>query len=233
MIPTNFQEIETLYRRLLQSKQKVFAVTAPAHGQGASSLGYAAARRCAKAGSKVLLVELQTRCSSLSETMAIPRHPWLPNPDDAEQAITVLDQGHLALLAAPIHQPLPLGFREPETLHALIDHWRGIYDFVFVETAPLNAAKSQEIGPVNVMRTADRVLMSVMPRKTTHQELAHAMHEINQAGTELLGVIANDRFNPLLVDEIKRQIKRIVPFRVLRDRVERWINTIPFLWRLP
>ncbi len=233
MIPTNFQEVETLYRKLLQSEQKVFAVTAPARGQGASTLGYAAARRCTKAGGKALLVEMQTHCSSLHETMAIARFPWLPEANSAREAMTVLDQRRLTLLAAPIHRSLPIGFREPGTLKALIDHWRETYDFIFLETAPLDAALSQEISPVNVLRASDRVLISVMPRKTTHHQLAHAMSQVDQAGVEVLGAVANDRHNPLLVHEIKRQIKRLMPIKALREKVERRIEAIPFFGRLP
>jgi Mrp family chromosome partitioning ATPase len=233
MIPTHFQEVESLYRRILQSGQHVFAICAPAMGQGASTLGYAAARRCSRAGKRVLLVEMYTHGSRLYETMAIARDSWLPTVESARQATTTVDNDRLGLLAAPLHDHLPLGFREPDTLTGLVDAWRRQYDFVFLVTAPMSMVNRREISPIAVIRTCDVSLLSVMPRKTTHQELENAVAMIEQSGTPLLATIVNDRHNPLIAEEIKRKIRQWLPACRLRLAIERKIDSLPLLQQLP
>jgi Mrp family chromosome partitioning ATPase len=234
VIPVHVQEVETVYRRILETGCRVFAVAAPARGQGATTLAFAAARRCAAAGSRVLLAELHTRSSGLDSLIGLARQPWLPTAADAASAITLVEGGRLGLLAAPLHERLPHGFREPAVIAELVAGWRQSFDIVFIETAPLGSHDSHEIGAVNVMRASEGIFLSTMPRRTTARELDHAMALVQQSGVPIAGVVANDLFNPRLADELRREVARILrrPGRI-RAWIEARIGSLPLLEMLP
>ena len=222
-LPATHVEIDAVYRATFGAALRVIAVTAAGPGQGASTLALALARRAAAGGRTALLVELTTRGSATAERLGVPRRDWTEAPESIAAAFTDLGGGLTVLPAPSLGRPPPL-LREKDTLRALREAWLARFDVLILDLPPILSANPHDIDAITAGSVADGVILSVMTRVTREAELIEAVAQLRHAEIEILGVVANDRENPTLGDEIARELgrlQRLLPGPV--RRLQRWI----------
>ena len=209
MIPTNYAEIDALYRAILADGAKCIAVTAAGAGEGTTTTAYAIARRISRAGCKVLLVDLNVHGSSLGAFLGIERIEWSPDDMELEEKLTDFGTDGMSALAAPLEGALSPGFREPDVLRAFFERMAETFDFIVIDTAPVLARNARNVPPLAVCRAAGAVLVSVMARKTVQPALTQAVDLVRNEGARLIGAAMNDRDNPSLGEELEREAGRL------------------------
>jgi Mrp family chromosome partitioning ATPase len=222
-VPATYTEIDSVYRATFGADLKVVAVTAAGAGQGASTLALALARRAATGGKAALLVELTTRGSAVVDRFGLDRRDWSADPKTAEAATVDLGGGLCALPAPSLGRPPPL-LREADSLKALRAAWLERFDLVVLDLPPVLSANPHDIDAITAGGVADGVVLSVMTRVTREAELIEATDQLRRAGIDLLGIVANDRENPTLGDEIARELgrlRRFAPWPI--RRLQRWV----------
>lgn len=222
-LPATYSEIDAVYRATFGAQLRMIAVTAAGTGQGVSTLALALARRAAAGGRRTLLVELTTRGSAAAERLGAPRRDWSETPESVAAALTDLGDGLTALPAPSLGRPPPL-LREKETLRALREAWLARFDLVILDLPPVLSANPHDIDAITAGGVADGVILSVMTRVTREADLIEAVAQLRHARIEILGVVANDRENPTLGDEIARELGRLRPLLPgpVR-RLQRWV----------
>jgi Mrp family chromosome partitioning ATPase len=222
--PAQHRELDAVYRAAFGGDLRVIAVTAPERGQGTSTLALALAERAAASGRSTLLVELTTRVSAVAERLGVVRRDWDERPDCAAAAIVPLAE-RLAVLPAPsLGRPAPL-LREAAGLRLLRADWLARFDFVILDLAPVLSTDRDDIDAAMAAGVADGAILSLMTRVATETALIRSVDLLRRADVELLGVVANDRDNPTLGDEIAREIgrlRRLAPRPVAR--LQRWVR---------
>jgi Mrp family chromosome partitioning ATPase len=229
--PSTHTEIDAVYRATVGAALCVIAVSAAGTGQGVSTLALALARRAAAGGRKTLLVELTTRGSAAAERLGAPRRDWSEAPGSAAAAQFDLGDGLTALPAPSLGRPPPL-LREKNTLLGLRQSWLERFDLVILDLPPVLSANPHDIDAITAGSVADGVILSVMTRVTREADLIETVAQLRHGGIEILGVVANDRENPSLGDEIARELGRLR--RVLPGPVrwlQRWVLSRKLLRR--
>lgn len=222
-LPATYSEIDSVYRATFGAALRVVAVTAAGPGHGASTLALGLARRAAAGGKAALLVELTTRGSAVVERFGLDRRDWGADPEDAAAAMVDLGGGLAALPAPSLGRPPPL-LREVDALKALREAWLTQFELVVIDLPPVLSTNPHEIDPITAGGVSDGVVLSVMTRVTRESELIEATDQLRHAGIDLLGIVANDRENPTLGDEIAREVgrfSRIAPGAI--RRLQRWV----------
>ena len=235
MIPTNYAEIDALYRHVVADGVRSLVVTAAGSDDGATTLAYALARRASRAGRRVLLVELNLYRPALDALIGLDRADW--SPDDAESvdaAITRFGADGMAALPAPAVDTVATSFREVDILSSFVDRLSATYDFIVIDAGPIGVRNARNIPPLSVCRAVGTVLFSVMSRHTSETDASAAVDLVRGEGARILGAVINDRDNPSLGEELEREANRL---RRLMPGVSAWLHRLirraPLLYQLP
>lgn len=235
MIPTNYAEIDAVYRHFTTAGVTRLAVTGAGNDDGATTLAYALARRASRAGRSVLLVDLNLYRPSLDALVGLERVAWSPNDlAGVEAAITRFGADGMAALPAPIGDTVSSAFREADLLRRFVEHLGERYDFVIVDVGPVGACNARNIPPLLICGAVGTVILSVMARRTSEADASAAVTAISNEGARLLGAVINDRDNPSLGEELEREANRL---RTVFPGLVRWLKSLlrkaSLIYRLP
>lgn len=235
MIPTNYAEIDALYRHIVAERVRSLVVASAGSGDGATTLAYTLARRASRSGRKVLLIELNVHRPALEELLGVERVDWSPDdPDSVDAAIAHFGADGMAALAAPLVDTVSAAFREVDVLSRFIERLSGTYDFIVLDSGPVCVRNARNIPPLTVCRAVGCVLFSVMSRHTSEADVAQAAELIRGEGARILGAVVNDRDNPSLGEELEREagrLRRLSP--ALVGWLHRLIRRASLLYQLP
>lgn len=235
MIPTNYAEIDALYRYVVADGVRSLVVTAASSDDGATTLAYALARRASRAGRSVLLVELNLYRPSLDALVGLDRVDW--SPDDTgsvDAAITRFGADGMAALPAPAVETVAAAFREVDVLERFVERLSQAYDLIVIDAGPVGVRNARNIPPLSVCRAVGTVLFSVMSRQTSETDAAAAVELVRGEGARILGAVINDRDNPSLGEELEREANRL---RRIAPPIVRWLHRMirraSLLYELP
>lgn len=235
MIPTNYAEIDALYRNLVADGTRRLVVTAAGSDDGATTLAYALSRRASRAGRSVLLIDLNVYRPSLDELVGLDRVAWSPaDPASVDAAITHFGADGMAALPVPDAASVSTAFREAEVLSEFVDRLAERFDFIVVDAGPAGVRNARNVPPLAVCRAVGAVLLSVMAHQTSEADAAATVSAIRNEGARILGAVINDRDNPSLGDELEREADRL---RRFAPGLSAWVKTLirkaPVLYQLP
>jgi capsular exopolysaccharide synthesis family protein len=155
---------------------KVIQVTSSEASEGKSTIIANLGIALAKAGHRILIVDLDLRRPSLHRTWEVPRTPGISDHvvGQADLMIHHVEKYDLDFAPAGNEPPESQRLLSSAKLAQLITKWRESYDYVLLDTPPLLVADSLVIS-----RMTDMVLFVVRPRhcRRTHLKLAQATHE--------------------------------------------------------
>ncbi|WP_415903025.1 hypothetical protein ACMXYR_04125 [Neptuniibacter sp. QD29_5] len=205
--------IETVYARVLRQNLQQFTICSTQSDAGNTSLALAVATRAAKAGKRVLLIELNPSSPQLVTWLSLKNTEWLPLTGHWEHAAQETDVPGLMVLNCPVQSSHCVEFRDLETLKLFFNSCLNLFDMVICDSAPVLTEKSQLQNdnhlPVDIICSASKAtLLNIVTGRTTESQVDEARETLKNSGAILAGVIMNDRFAPSLQQELIRETYR-------------------------
>ncbi|MCU0664947.1 MAG: polysaccharide biosynthesis tyrosine autokinase, partial [Myxococcota bacterium] len=130
---------------------KVIQVTSSEAGEGKSTVIANLATALAKAGEKVLLVDLDLRRPSQHRAWGLPRSPGISDHLVGRAALPILhvERHGVDVITAGHEPPETQRMLASERLGQLVKGWRESYDYVLLDTPPLIVADSLVISKLS------------------------------------------------------------------------------------
>lgn len=209
MLPVESQELESVFSRTYVQASHCMAITAASRGEGVSTLILSLARRHIIAGRKVLIVDLNLINQSLVKSLAVPSTPWEGFwMAGSRQVFQPKEEKGLAILPAPSDINQLVKLREPGVLQKAVAEWKKYYDVVLLDTPPLNNLNASAISSPTICAASDSVILTVLAGHTTDTMVSIAVKKLIEVDARLVGTVINDRYNPVLKDELLLGLKR-------------------------
>jgi Mrp family chromosome partitioning ATPase len=208
-LPIHYAELEAIHSRTLGNGTRTLAVASAVGGEGTTTLARALAERTAASGRRTLLVDLNLEHPSLHAHYALGRSDWSPETAGDDGAILPSGMDRLSVLPAPTRVRDHWGFRDAETLRALIERWLVQFDRVVVDTSPLTRRNRQNVPADTVCAACAKTLLVVLAARTPESQLLESRQLLDAAGAELVGAVLNDRYLPGLASELMRETRRL------------------------
>ncbi len=164
-------------------------VTAPRHGEGATTVAVGLATALAKErDSRVLLVEANVRTPALSTILPLSTRSglvdFIAGRATPDALLTRLDALNLSVIAAgELHGEAV----DLEMIDALLGRLRGQFDFIVVDGPPVNTYADASVLGTKV----DGVILVVESDNTPLGEADAAKRQLTKVGARILGVVLN------------------------------------------
>lgn len=170
---------------------KKFCITSSALGEGKSITMLNLAISFAEAGQKVLLIDADMRRPALARLLIEKASPGLSNIlaglASVEESIHRGVYPNLDIIFAGDVPPNPSELLSNERMRGLIDEMSCLYDYILVDTPPVNAVSDTCI----VANLLDGVLYLVRENKTEREAVKRGVNQLQLVGAKLLGFVLN------------------------------------------
>ncbi len=172
---------------------RTLLVTSPSPSEGKSTTAANLAAVMAQTGQKVILVDTDLRRPVMHKVIGVPNNTGLTTAMLENAPITL--NGHLSptqvenlsvLTSGPI-PPNPSELLGSRRMASLIEQLSQQADLVIFDSPPVLAVTDAAV----LGRQVDGVLLVADAGQTREQALAHAAHELQKTGANLLGVALN------------------------------------------
>ena len=177
-------------------------VTAPRHGEGATTVAVGLANALAKdRESRVLLLEanLRTPCFTalLPVTTTSGLIDFIGGRVAPEALVTRIEDVNLSVIAAG---PPPSQTVDLEMIDALLARLHSQFDFIVVDAPPVNSYADTSILATKV----DGVILVVESDATPLHEAEMARRQLDKVGARILGVVLNRRrsYMPAFIESL-------------------------------
>ncbi len=181
---------------------RTILIASPAAGDGKTTIAHHLAAVAARAGSRVLLLEVDLRNPTVAHRLGLPPEPGLTDVllgdismDEATRSIGPVGQadgeregGTLGVLSAgAVRPPNPGELIESRAMEWVLEQARAEYDFVVIDAPPLTVVSD----PFPLLGRVDGVVVVGWVGRS-HREAAEQLHQIlDSCAAPLLGVVAN------------------------------------------
>ena len=217
--PTSFTEINRIHRQTLSSRNGSLVVTSATMGEGVSTFSHIMALRSADNGQRTLLIDLNLRNSQLSANFNAERKLWdLPKRDKDDplnDLITPVDNvPNLDFMAAPRDDESVQFLRDVQRAHRFFTILEKQYDQIVVDTTPVGVLNRLNADPVLLAAAATHCAVVLLAGVTPRKLIIDCVHQLEEAGATLGGVLINDYRNPSLKEELLAftdKLKRFSP----------------------
>lgn len=193
---TAFSEaLRSLRTALLLSRSsappKVILVTSAAEGEGKTTISLHLAAALVRNHSKVLLVEGDMRCPTLSRRVSMTGEKGLSNllAGDMEQLEVrpFSDLPDLAIIPSGPTPPYPAELLGSTRMKELIEQWSKAYDFVLIDSPSLLAVTDAAV----LSKVADITLLVTRHAQSTNKSLERAWQILRIDQDTKVGVVLN------------------------------------------
>ncbi len=174
------------------SECKIIAVTSPNQNEGKTTTTVNTAIAFTQIGSKVLLIDTDLRRSSVHKMFSLPRDNGLSEvlcgfitPDKAVRKNVI---ENLDVIVAGQAPPNPAELLSSPKMKAIIDEYKKQYDYIFIDTAPINVVTDATL----LANMVSGMMIVVRQNVTTNDSLAKTFSALEFAGAKVIGVIMND-----------------------------------------
>lgn len=170
---------------------KKFCITSSTLGEGKSITMLNLAISFAEAGQKVLLIDADMRRPALARLLIEKASPGLSNILAGLVSVDeTIHQGvypNLDIIFSGDIPPNPSELLSNERMHDLIEDMSKQYDYILVDTPPVNAVSDTCI----VANMLDGVLYLVRENKTEKDAVKLGVNQLQLVGAKLLGFVLN------------------------------------------
>jgi capsular exopolysaccharide synthesis family protein len=193
---TAFSEsLRSLRTALLLSRSsappKVILITSAAEGEGKTTISLHLAAALVRNHSKVLLVEADMRCPTLSSRLSISGARGLSNMLSGDQEDMELrpfaDLSDLAIIPSGPTPPYPAELLGSSRMKELIDKWSKAYDFVIIDSPSVLAVTDAAV----LSKMADITLLITRHAQSTQKSLERAWQTLRIDPETKVGVVLN------------------------------------------
>ena len=189
-------QVQEAYKTLrtnirFSSPGRKFCVTSGLSGEGKSITTLNIAISFAEAGQKVLLIDADIRRPSMARLLVENGAPGLSNVlaglCSEEEAIRKDLMPNLDVLFSGEIPPNPSELLGSENMPALLERLEKKYDYIFIDTPPVNIVTDACI----VGKLLDGVLFVVRQNRSDRESVKDGVAQLELAGVKLLGFIFN------------------------------------------
>jgi polysaccharide biosynthesis transport protein len=176
---------------------RTIVIASPAPGDGKTTVARRLAEAAARLGSRVLLLEADLRHPSLAQQLELPPGSGLADvlveavsAADATHSVPVSGRGRshtLDVMAAGATPPNPGELLDSRGMGAVLEQARAMYDFVVVDTPPLNVVSDA----FPLLTKVDGVVVVGWVGRSRSDDAERLQQVLAGSGAPLLGVIAN------------------------------------------
>lgn len=172
------------------SKQKQIVISSPLMEEGKSTTAINMAIAFSQLGCKVLIIDADLRKPSVHKKLKIQNTNGLStvliNMCPFEEAVEKIN-ANLDVLTSGQLPPNPSELLGSESMTALLQSLEAKYDYVFIDTPPINIVSDALV----LAPKTNGIVLVVRDHATTHDEMKKSVNYIDFAKTRLLGVILN------------------------------------------
>lgn len=169
---------------------KVFVMTSSVATEGKSETTVNLALALAEAGSSTLLIEADLRRPRVVNYMSMPDRFGLTNilsgQADFADVVQETKYAGVDLLACGPLPPNPSELLASDTARNLFNDLRSKYDYVLIDSPPLLPVTDGAL----LARVTDGALLVVRVHRTTAEQVAQAVDNLDKADANLLGIIS-------------------------------------------
>jgi capsular exopolysaccharide synthesis family protein len=193
---TAFSEsLRSLRTALLLSRSsappKVILITSAAESEGKTTISLHLAAALVRNHSKVLLVEADMRCPTLSSRLSIVGERGLSNVLSGDQEDMEIrpfaDLSDLAIIPSGPTPPYPAELLGSSRMKELIDKWSKAYDFVIIDSPSVLAVTDAAV----LSKMADMTLLITRHAQSSQKSLERAWHTLRIDPETKVGVVLN------------------------------------------
>ncbi len=170
---------------------KKFCITSSTSGEGKSITILNLAISFAETGQKVLLIDADMRRPALARLLIEKASPGLSNVlaglSTTEEALHKEVYPNLDVLFSGDAPPNPSELLGNDSMRNLIEEMSRVYDYILIDTPPVNAVSDTCI----VANIVDGVLYLVRQNRTDKEAVRSGVHQLELVGAKLLGFILN------------------------------------------
>lgn len=193
---TAFSEsLRSLRTALLLSRSsappKVILITSAAEGEGKTTISLHLAAALVRNHSKVLLVEADMRCPTLSSRLSISGDRGLSNmlsgDEENMEVRPFADLSDLVIVPSGPNPPYPAELLGSSRMKELIERWSKAYDFVIIDSPSLLAVTDAAV----LSKMADITLLVTRHAQSTRKSLERAWQTLRIDPETKVGVVLN------------------------------------------
>ena len=173
---------------------KVISITSAAPNEGKSSLSYKLAETLTEYGKDVVYVDCDMRNSSFCRHYGIDKKKIKGLSEYLSGNVTVDDilinnenNSKLFIICSGKNPPMPSALLSGERFAELVKALRENFDYVILDTPPINAV----IDSIFISNASDGTIMVVESGVTERPAAERAMAELTMSSANILGVIVN------------------------------------------
>lgn len=224
--PTNYTEINRLYRTVLGDEKGSLVITSTQEGEGTSIIAFALAQRAAEAGRKVLLIDLNLKDLDLTQNLKLPQKDWnLDKRKATDNLADLIEQSKqfatLSFMAAPADEASIKFLKDADRAERFLKTIGAQFDHVIVDTSPITAYNRANADSVILASAADHAVVSLLAAKTPGRKAVRAVRQLQESNAPTKGVIVNNFYNPSLQEDIMRAI---APLHKLSPGLHDWLR---------
>ena len=175
---------------LSQSNEKSITVSSSVAGEGKSTTAINIAVAFSQLGCRVLLIDADMRKPSVHKKLRIANDKGLSSIlvgfSELEESVTTINPNFDVITSGPT-PPNPSELLGSEQMTQLLTKLEGIYDYIILDTPPVNIVPDALV----VAPKTSGVAFVVQDGLTPHEQFQKALGSIEFAGVRMLGVILN------------------------------------------
>jgi capsular exopolysaccharide synthesis family protein len=169
----------------------VILITSAAEGEGKTTISLHLAAALVRNHSRVLLVEADMRCPTLSHRLSVSGERGLSNllsgDNEAMEVRPFADLPDLAIIPSGPTPPYPAELLGSEKMTELIESWSKAYDFVIIDSPSLLAVTDAAV----LSKKADITLLVTRHAQSTRKSLERAWQTLRIDPDTKVGVVLN------------------------------------------
>lgn len=229
--PTSFTEVSRIHRGMLSDKKGSVVVTSTSAGEGSSLITQLMAQRSAENGKRTLLIDLNMKDSSVSESLGIDRSAWnLPARTVTETLPELVHpvEGvkNMFVMSAPLDVATVQYLKNMQNAKNFFEVLEGEFDQVIVDTTAVSLTNRYNVDPVILGSASHSTVIVMMAAHTPKERLTRAIKQLREAGANIEGVVVNDVLNPSLKERLYKLVdffKPVAPgFSIwMRDKINK------------
>lgn len=169
---------------------KVIVVTSAEPGEGKSTTAGNLALSIAEGDKKVVLIDCDLRKPSLHKKFEISNTAGLSDVIVGKESISVVGyryNNNLTVLTSGKIPPNPSEMLGSKSMKALIDALKKVFDYVILDTPPVQAVTDAQI----LSTRADGTLLVIRAEKTKKDSVVNSINLLKKVNANIIGTILN------------------------------------------
>lgn len=171
---------------------KKVVITSPTSGEGKTTTCINLACTFAETGAKVLVIDSDLRAPRLHKYLKLANEKGLSNIlasfNTAEDCIIHTERENLDCITSGPVPPNPVELVSMDTMKELIEDLEKKYDYIFIDTPPLNIVTEALI----LSKHATGVILVTRQKYTMYKAVERAINSLKFANAKVIGFIMND-----------------------------------------